>query len=67
MMPSFFGAAFEAEARGERCLPCHWCGGWVWWAPEHELTEETRAAGRVFHDHGECQKKEGAARRAGAK
>ena len=62
MMPSFFGSLHDAVKAGDRCLPCHWCGGHVWWAPEHELTEETRKAGRVFHCWGECEKKERAAR-----
>jgi hypothetical protein len=61
-MPSFLGALDEAHAHGDRCLPCHWCGGWVWWPRENALTEETRKAGRVFHSWGECQRKEGEAR-----
>lgn len=63
-MPSFFGSAHEAHKAGLRCLKCAWCGGWVWWPPEHELTEATIKAGRVFHDFGECEKKERAERQA---
>ncbi len=62
MMPSFFGSLAETETAGDRCLSCHWCGGWVWWPREDQLTEETKKAGRVFHSFGECEKQERAAR-----
>lgn len=61
-MPSFFGALADAVAAGERSLKCHWCQGWAWWPPEHELTDATKRHGRVFHDFGTCQAKEGEAR-----
>lgn len=64
-MPSFFGAVQDAVEQGARCLPCHWCQGWVWWPAEKDLTEESRKAGRVFHCHGECGKREQAARAGG--
>jgi hypothetical protein len=57
------GALVDAERAGEAARECHWCGGWVWWPPEHELTSETRAAGRVFHSHGKCELREREARR----
>lgn len=63
-MPSFHGALEEAAKRGDRCLTCHWCGGWTWVPPEHELTEETRKAGRVFCPSKACERREGEARDA---
>lgn len=55
-MPSFYGSWVEAEKAGDRCLECHWCGGWLWWPKD--ATEA-----RVFHDYGPCQIKEGQARK----
>lgn len=64
MMPSFHGSAVDASKAGLRVLKCHHCDGWVWWPPEHDLTEETRRAGRVFHAHGPCERAERAMRDA---
>jgi hypothetical protein len=63
MMPSFHGSAVDATKAGYRVLKCDHCGGWVWWAPEGELTEATRKAGRVFCSTRRCEKAEGEARR----
>jgi hypothetical protein len=64
MMPSFHGSAIDAAKAGYTTQACAHCKGWVWWPPAHELTEETRKAGRVFHSWGECEKAERAAREA---
>jgi hypothetical protein len=63
MMPSFIGSLDDAERAGLRCLKCAWCDGWVWWPPDDELTDETRAAGLVFHSFGWCADLEHEARR----
>jgi hypothetical protein len=64
MMPSFHGSAVDAAQAGYRTLQCAHCGNWVWWAPDSELTEETRKAGRVFCSTRRCEAAERAAREA---
>lgn len=64
MMPSFHGAAIDAAKAGCTVKPCAHCGNWTWVAPEHELTEATRKAGRVFCSRQVCEHAEGLARAA---
>lgn len=62
MLPSFFGAAQDAANAGYKVKACAHCGNWTWWPPEHELTAETREAGRVLCPREACELAERKAR-----